>query len=384
MAILEYAMRIQELTKYGNAGSANGIVATAPSNHPFILGNFDAFMDYDAYTTVAGKYTFNFSADANKPVNGDVFGFRYSRICYSNNGETSNQTANQWIFQFLDASGNTLGGLRHNATIQNITAKARGYELVAGSTVVAIAGSILFPYTTCDDYAITCSVTTSTITVSMYRADNTASLAGSAMSLIGTVSNSNSTLSYGPVASMKITPCIGTATGSYGGNRYGADSAAYCACAFTVNEDLANTFISNTLSLTTTSASLTDLPMLSSAIVESNNYANFSAYLQATRDLRRTFKLAPSGAHAFPSSGYQIARLKANIGYGLSVAAKQVIGTNSDLEFFTRYSSVNYSNGKFGNNTGTAQFEILYNPATTLPFDNYGAVELGIVLREKT
>ena len=389
MAILDYARSIQDMTKFGPSGMATYYEkwATVDTAHPFLLGTYPPFQDTVAHTLVEGRYAFDFSADAAKPVLGDVFGFRYSRLVAYVGWSGQPQTPQQWLFQFKDAAGNTIGGLRHSATSTTQIPQGRSYELVAGSTIVTIAGNVIFDQTLgLQDYGITCMVSASTITVAMYRNTVAQSLTGASLSLVNSVTMSNTALNYGPVAVMKITPNVATtSTVSYPDLRNGADHSAYVGCAFTVNEDVANLFVSNVLTLTGTGATLTDLPLLSSiSAVETNNYAQMGAYFQSVRDSRRSFKLAPIGAHVFPASNHQIVRMKIEVSYGLSVAAKASFANASDLEFFTRYSSTNYSNGRFGKNTGMQTFEISYNPTTLLPFDNYTSVELGIVLREKT
>lgn len=388
MAVLDYAPSIQDLTKFATEviGSTSGvnITGTPAENHPYLMGTWPPFMNMDTDTSTEGRYLFDFSASPDKPVLGDTFSFRFSRVMAGLNNNTGIPTSRKWLFQFKDAAGNTIGGLRQALSPGDITPIAKSYEFVAGTTIVNVTGANFYGSDVQSDYAITCSVTASTITLAIYRNNNAASLAGSTMTLLSTVSMSNTALNYGPVSQMRIGPnhAIGTNTSTYG--RGGADYAAYLGCGFFVNEDAPNMFVANTLVLTTTGATLTDLPLVSSqGQVEGNGNAHFGAYLQATRDLRRTFKAVPYSTHAFPATNHNIVKAKISVNYGLSVAGKAGLVNNSDLEFFTRYSGTNYSNGRFGTNTGTQVFAIENNPATLLPFDNYAAMEFGIVLREK-
>lgn len=386
MAILEYARTIQELSKFNSGGLPHHYTyyASIPSTHSILQGKYSCFQDFNAYTSIEGRFAFDFSASPDKPVLGDVFGFRFSRCTGYKVDSNSTPTANQWIYQFKDASGNTIGGLRQSSVVSSSRSETRTYQLMAGGTSVSISGETLYGSTSISDYAITCEVTAAEIVVSMLYANNEDSIEANPMSLIASVTADNSTLNYGPVEVMKITPNIATSTAVvYPDQRSGSDISAYVGCIFAVNEDFANLFVTNVLAFTSAGAELTDLPLLSPALVTtSEGRSVFSAYFNATRDARRTFKVAPAFATPFPT-GMQVVRAEIDVTYGLSVAGKTFLGDASELEFFARYSGVNYSYGNFGNDSGSRKFTIDYNPGTLAVYDSYAAMEFGIVLREK-
>lgn len=389
MAILDYALNIMNMIKHAVILPEVYEANIAPANHPYLRGEFQSIaVDPTSYSTLTGRYYWDFATDPAKPVLGDRFGFRYSRIPnYDNRANYAGTNyGNQWIIEFQDAAGITVGGLRTAATaVSSRNPDSYGYTLVAlGDTTAAqaIPGAQAFHYAWYGvaDYVIECTVTATEITVSFFSATPANSLLGIPPTLIATVTAPNTVGAKGAVSRMRFTPPTNSAT-TY--SRAGRDKSAYVATVFAVNEDLVNFFVSNTLVPTVTGGDLTTLPLLATESINLDATAPvWAAYFAANLDQRRTLKMSPVAGSPFPSTGVQILRTKFDVSYGLSMSAKAAL-PDTDLEFFTRYSAVNFSLGRFGKDGGTMSFELIGNPATGIPFDSFNEIQLGVVLREK-
>lgn len=223
MAILDYALSIQELGKFLTSsipsnyeGEDSSRVSTINSSHPFLAGKFTPVFTMSPYTSTDARYVFDFSRSDDRPVLGDVFSFRYERYGtpYAR-GATSAFTPNQYLIQFQDSAGNTIGGIRQAPSSSVTTASARSYVLVAGTNTYTLAGSTLYPDNyggAGDSHVISCQVTASLITISVYAASAAETLAGTPPALVYSLTCDNTSLAYGAPAKMRWDFSHGTAT----------------------------------------------------------------------------------------------------------------------------------------------------------------------------
>ena len=387
MAILDYGITLDAMSKYMTVGPESVGTITVASGHPFFTGVFPVYMvglGGNNYSSLNPKWIWDFSAAPGKPVLGDTLAFRWSLLACNVVDQFGNGAsyANQYLIQFVDASGNVIGGLRHTESTATANAGGfRSYYLAANGTTeakVSISGALLFPVTSSvNDFVITCNVTSTQITVSLYRNTPAESLANTPPTLIATITAAHANTRGAPAQMKFMVP------NSSSSRDYGKSPSAIAGCILAVNEDLLNAHVGNTLVPVVTGAYYSDLNLLSSIYNSSvNGNSGLSAYLESTRDLRRSFKLSPVSGCPFPATD-QILDMKATFTYGLSKSAKLAYATQAQLEAFIRKSGVNYSLGRVGVDGGSQQFTIAADPETGTPFASYNSVEFGFVLREK-
>ena len=387
MAILDYGMTLDTMSKYMTVTPETAGVVTVATGHPYFTGVFPIYMTGyggNNYSAINPKWIWDFSAAAGKPVLGDTIAFRWSLLhsYLVNQYGGGSQYANQYLIQFVDASGNVIGGLRHNEGTGTLySGEQRTYYLAANGTSeakVAVSGSFLFPITnSISDFVITCTVTSTQITINLYRNTPAESLANTPPTLLATITAAHSNTRGAPTQMKFMLP------NSSSNSDQGKSPCAIGGCILAVNEDLLNSHVGNTLVPTIAGAYYSDLNLLSSLLNSPiNGNSGLSAYLEASRDLRRSFKVAPVSGCPFPATD-QIIDMKATFAYGLSKTAKLMYATQAQLEAFIRKSGVNYSLGRVGIDGGSQQFNISADPETGTPFASYNSVEFGIVLREK-
>lgn len=384
MAVLDFGRTIADMRKHlvGGIMNTNAASYTLPA-HKFLHG---FFMNYQPIAVAAvgaldGLDVWDFASDPNKPVEGDVFSFRFTRYCVTNSPNGGAQRALQWLVQFVDSAGKTVGGVRQTNSTDNNQADAKGWELVAiGSTndIKTIDLQYCANRYGFTDYVISCEVTATQTIVTFATAGNTDSIAGNPATVryAATATHGGTSL---PVSKMKTFPVRYNGDGHNGGH-YGSDHSAWMGSIVAVNEDLLRLFYSNKPTFTTTGGELTALTLTGSV---GQKVGAFSAITAAAHDLRRTFLMDAAPSDTFPTTGYSVTNLRLIVSFGLSQSAKAALAGSTRLETFIRSGGVNYSLGQFGRDIGSAVVEVNSNPATGLPFLSPSVLQFGVVLREE-
>ena len=225
MTILCAANTLEELSDYRadtipgsnyiNPGSSaiGDMAAPAEPNNNYFIG-YQGFKDGFAPRVGTGRtsgtepgFNWDFSSHPNKPVLGDKLSLKMVRFdtLATNAGSTNgNPVVNQWIYRFMDASNNVIGGI-YQKTNNNTSLLGRtGLYLVVngdgGATEIQISSiTPFFANSQCVDYTIECTVTASSLSISLYIGANIANdTTFGNPTLVSTVTAVNTIQSFGP------------------------------------------------------------------------------------------------------------------------------------------------------------------------------------------